>query len=179
MICKTLVVFFGMCLLANAACSGTQATPQQRALMAQALMGSLSVLNQANQQARFSRQRAMDRIRQRNRESAQQWQQGYQSMPLIPPTSAPIRRAQSGWGDGWGEPTPDPYADSWSSDIFKPTPTPDPYDTARDVLEQSGIGEGFEREYENRQYRSRFGGCANMYDNNPAAKEMCLKGLGR
>ena len=73
---------------------------------------------------------------------------------------------------GWGE-------ERWEYE------EPDfPAPTAREpVNPYDYLPRGFEaqrqREYENQQYRSRYGGCANMYDNNPAAKEACLQGLGR
>ena len=73
---------------------------------------------------------------------------------------------------GWGE-------DRWeyeAPDFPEPT-TREPVDPY-DFLPRNHW-ESVERQYENQQYRSRYGGCANMYDNNPAAKEMCLRGLGR
>lgn len=81
----------------------------------------------------------------------------------------------SGFDGGWGERSPDPYADYWASEQPSTTRPPvNPYDYLPDGHEES-----VQHQYENQQYRSRYGSCANMYDNNPAAKEMCLKGLGR
>ena len=67
-----------------------------------------------------------------------------------------------------------PMKDYW--DDYKPTTraSVDPGDFL-----PRGHEESFQREYENHQYRRRYGSCANMYDNNSAAKEACLQGLGR
>ena len=80
------------------------------------------------------------------------------------------------WDDDyehWGQRYESPLNDPPFSTPTAREPV-DPYDFL-----PRGHWESVERQYENQQYRSRYGGCANMYDNNPAAKEMCLKGLGR
>ena len=78
--------------------------------------------------------------------------------------------------DGWGT-QPDPWPNfEQDYDVWAPT-------TRESVNPYDYLPPGFEaqrqQEYENQQYRSRYGGCSNMYDHNPAAKEACLQGLGR
>ena len=80
---------------------------------------------------------------------------------------------------GWDEPARG-AVDPWPNfeedyDVWAPTAR----DRSNRWQDYAPDGAAFQREYENQQYRSRYGGCANMYDNNPAAKEACLQGLGR
>lgn len=93
------------------------------------------------------------------------------SVCLVLPVSA------GAWGEGWGERSPDPYEELWNRyDFSAPTAREpvDPYDYL-----PYGHEEQAQREYNNRQRYNEQVTCALMFDANPAAKEMCLKGLGR
>lgn len=82
--------------------------------------------------------------------------------------ASPVGAFDGGWGeDRWEYEEPD-----WPEPTAREPVDPDDY-------LPRGHEESVRRQYENQQYRSRYGGCANMYDNNPAAKKACLDSLGR